>query len=48
MISFDTGLGVFHYRAAAACIHDVHVLLHKCVGDDFWALPSGRELLHAQ
>ena len=42
MISFDTGLGAFNYRAAAVCIHEGHVLLHKFVGDDFWALPGGR------
>ena len=42
MISFDTGLGVFRYRAAAVCIHDDHALLHKFVGNDFWGLPGGR------
>lgn len=42
MISFDTGLGAFNYRAAAVCIHDGHALLHKFAGDDFWALPGGR------
>ena len=42
MISFDTGLGAFRYRAAAVCIYDDHVLLHKFVSDDFWGLPGGR------
>jgi ADP-ribose pyrophosphatase YjhB (NUDIX family) len=42
MISFDAGLGAFNYRAAAVCIHDGHALLHKFIGDDFWALPGGR------
>lgn len=31
----------FHLRSAAVILHDGHVLLHRAVGDNFWALPGG-------
>lgn len=42
MLRFDVGSGVFNYRSAAVIISDGHILLHKSVKDDFWALPGGR------
>lgn len=37
---------VFNYRVAAVMIVDNHVLIHKQVKDEHWALPGGRvELL---
>ncbi len=42
MISFRVGQHRFHYRAAAIVRQGNHLLLHRLVGDDFWALPGGR------
>jgi 8-oxo-dGTP pyrophosphatase MutT (NUDIX family) len=42
MISFDAGSHRFHLRAAAIVVRGDDVLLHRAVGDDFWALPGGR------
>jgi 8-oxo-dGTP pyrophosphatase MutT (NUDIX family) len=42
VISFSFPDAVFHYRVAAVAIHEGHVLMHRAVGDDFWALPGGR------
>lgn len=42
MISFDVGDNRFNFRSAAVVIQDEHVLLHKAILDDFWALPGGR------
>lgn len=39
---FKTDKGVFNYRVAGVWILDGHVLLHKNVNDDRWALPGGR------
>ena len=39
---FKTNQGVFNFRTAGIWIKNNHVLLHKIVGDDFWALPGGR------
>jgi 8-oxo-dGTP pyrophosphatase MutT (NUDIX family) len=33
---------VFNYRVAAVMIVDNHVLIHKQVKDEHWALPGGR------
>lgn len=46
MISYKEGNKRFNYRVVGVCIYDGHVLLHRAVADDFWALPGGRaELL---
>lgn len=42
MISFDIQRMRFNYRVAGVCVDDGHVLLHKFIEDDFWALPGGR------
>ena len=42
MISFDVGGVSFGYRAAGIAIHQEHVLPHRAITDDFWALPGGR------
>ncbi|MDA8206550.1 MAG: NUDIX hydrolase [Thermaerobacter sp.] len=36
----------FNYRIVGVCTRNGHVLLHRAITDDFWALPGGRaELL---
>ena len=48
MISYSEGDAGFNYRAAAAIIHDGHVLLVRDERDDFWYMPRGRcELLES-
>jgi len=42
VISVPIGAARFNYRTAAAIIHDEHVLLHRALYEDFWALPGGR------
>ncbi|ESP91448.1 MULTISPECIES: NUDIX hydrolase [Pseudoalteromonas] len=42
MLKFDQGSARFNFRSVAVVIHDNHVLLHRAVGDPFWALPGGR------
>ena len=42
MISFRVGQHRFHYRAAAIVRQGDHILLHRLLTDDFWALPGGR------
>jgi len=42
MICFDTEHGRFNFRSVAIIIHDAHVLIHRAVADEFWALPGGR------
>ena len=42
MISFNTKNGKFNYRSAAVILHENHVLVHRAMQDDFWALPGGR------
>ena len=42
MIRFDEGNARFNFRSVAVVVHEGHVLLHKSVTDDFWALPGGR------
>ncbi|OZG71846.1 NTP pyrophosphohydrolase [Hahella sp. CCB-MM4] len=42
MIRFDKGNNRFNFRSAAVVCHSDHVLLHRAVSDDFWALPGGR------
>lgn len=39
---FKTDVGVFNYRVAGIWIVDDHVLIHKSVYDENWALPGGR------
>ncbi|WP_246880644.1 NUDIX hydrolase [Sporosarcina sp. 6E9] len=39
---FKTDVAVFNYRVAGIWILDQHVLLHKNVNDEHWALPGGR------
>jgi 8-oxo-dGTP pyrophosphatase MutT (NUDIX family) len=44
--TFYMETAVFNYRVAAIMIVDGHVLIHKQVKDNHWALPGGRvELL---
>ena len=44
--TFYMKTAVFNYRVAAIMIVDNHVLIHKQVKDEHWALPGGRvELL---
>lgn len=42
MIEFTAGSVRFNYRVAGICIRDDHVLLHREVTYDIWALPGGR------
>ena len=42
MIEFTEGSVRFNYRVAGVCIREGHVLLHREVTYDFWALPGGR------
>lgn len=42
MISFDSKKGRFSFRSVAVVIHDGHILIHRVIADDFWALPGGR------
>jgi ADP-ribose pyrophosphatase YjhB (NUDIX family) len=42
MLSFDAGAWRFNLRAAAIIRNVDRVLLHRLIGDDFWALPGGR------
>lgn len=41
-IVFPTEQGTFNYRVAGIWIQDGHLLIHRNVNDDFWALPGGR------
>lgn len=42
MLRFDSGNRRFNFRSAAVLIEQGHVLLHRSLRDDFWALPGGR------
>ncbi len=42
MICFDSEKGRFNFRSAAVVIQNDHILIHRAVKDDFWALPGGR------
>ncbi|MDP2589631.1 NUDIX hydrolase [Vibrio sp. 10N.237.312.C02] len=42
MLRFDQGNARFNCRSAAVIIDEDHVLLHRLVGDPFWALPGGK------
>ena len=42
MIKFDKENARFNFRSVAVVIHEGHLLIHKAVADDFWALPGGR------
>ena len=42
MIKFDHGNSRFNFRSAAVVMHEKHLLIHKAVSNDFWALPGGR------
>lgn len=39
---FKVKTGVFNYRVAGVMIKNSHILLHKQVSDEHWALPGGR------
>lgn len=41
-ISWHQGETRFNYRAAAVCLHEGHVLLHRAEVDSFWSVPGGR------
>lgn len=40
--TFHMETAVFNYRVAAVMVVDGHVLIHKQVKDQHWALPGGR------
>jgi 8-oxo-dGTP pyrophosphatase MutT (NUDIX family) len=40
--TFHMETAVFNYRVAAVIVVDGHVLIHKQVKDQHWALPGGR------
>lgn len=42
MICFDAVEGRFNFRSVAVIIHSDHILIHRALEDDFWALPGGR------
>jgi len=42
MVTFDLDDARFTLRAAAVCLHQGYVLLHRAEHDDFWAMPGGR------
>ena len=42
MLRFDVGENRFNFRSAAVVIHSEHVLLHRDISDEFWAMPGGR------
>ena len=42
MLSFTIPEGRVQIRAAAVIIHNEHILLHRAIHDNFWALPGGR------
>ena len=42
MISVDIAGHRFQLRAAAVVVHDGLVLLHRLVGDAYWALPGDK------
>lgn len=41
-LTFDSPEGTFNLRVAAIIRCNDHVLLHRALADDFWALPGGR------
>ncbi|MGD8189543.1 NUDIX hydrolase [Brevibacillus ginsengisoli] len=42
MIRIQGTQGIFHNRIVGVVLHQGHVLLHRNIHDDFWALPGGR------
>ncbi len=42
MLCFDRGNDRFNFRSVAVIIREEHLLIHREVSDDFWALPGGR------
>lgn len=42
MITRETDRGYFQLRAAAICLRDGHVLIHRALGAQVWSLPGGR------
>jgi len=42
MITYDQANNRFNFRVAGIAINKGRVLLHRCEGVDFWALPGGR------
>lgn len=41
-IKFTVGQQRFNHRAVAVIVKEGHLLIHRNVRDDFWALPGGR------
>lgn len=41
-IKFTVGQQRFNHRAATVIVKEGHLLIHRNVRDDFWALPGGR------
>lgn len=42
MLRFDSGSSRFNFRSVAVLIDQGHVLLHRSLKEEFWALPGGR------
>lgn len=42
MIRKEFPAGIFNHRIVGVVLHEDHVLLHRNIRDDFWALPGGR------
>lgn len=42
MLTFDVEDRRFNCRSVAVVVHENHLLIHKALSDDFWALPGGR------
>ncbi|TCI64158.1 NUDIX hydrolase [Exiguobacterium sp. SH3S1] len=47
-IVFPTNQGTFNYRVAGIWVKDGHLLVHRNINDDFWALPGGRVAIGEQ
>ncbi|MCZ8516105.1 hypothetical protein O9H85_27625 [Paenibacillus filicis] len=41
-VVFKTDNMMFNFRVAGICLENGHVLLHKAIDDNHWALPGGR------
>jgi len=46
MLVMDAGDSRFQFRAGALIRSNGHILIHRAVGDPFWALPGGRVEFH--
>ncbi len=46
MIVMDAGVSRFQFRVCALIRAEEHILIHRAVGDPYWALPGGRVEFH--